>query len=116
MSGSLFIAMPGNDAMTRGLAETLDGDLGRLEPDARAHRRHHRGRATRQRRTPRSPICVAVHGLFADNSHIVLAQAGARIVSSNSIPHETNAIDVTELLAQAVGELPQPRGARTQGA
>ena len=51
------------------------------------------------------PICIAVHGLFADNSDLLLAQAGARVITSNSVPHTTNAIDVGKLLASAVNEL-----------
>jgi ribose-phosphate pyrophosphokinase len=52
-----------------------------------------------------SPVCIAVHGLFADHSDLLLAQAGARVVTSNSIPHETNDIDVEEFLASAIREL-----------
>jgi ribose-phosphate pyrophosphokinase len=52
-----------------------------------------------------APICVAIHGLFADDSSARLAQAGARVVTSNSIPHATNEIDVAEILAGAIGEL-----------
>ena len=52
-----------------------------------------------------APVCVAIHGLFADNADVLLAQAGARVVTSNSIPHATNEIDVGELLAGAIGEL-----------
>jgi ribose-phosphate pyrophosphokinase len=51
------------------------------------------------------PICIAVHGLFADNSDVLLAQAGARVITCNSVPHPTNAIDVGKLLASAVNEL-----------
>jgi len=51
------------------------------------------------------PVCVAVHGLFADHSDILLARAGARVVTSNSIPHESNGIDVTEPLANSMKEL-----------
>jgi ribose-phosphate pyrophosphokinase len=51
------------------------------------------------------PVCIAVHGLFADHSDGHLAQAGARVVTSNSIPHETNGIDVAQLLAGAINEL-----------
>jgi ribose-phosphate pyrophosphokinase len=56
---------------------------------------------------PRSvkPICIAVHGLFADQSDRLLAEAGARIVTSNSVPHQTNDIDVGEIVADAVKEL-----------
>ena len=52
-----------------------------------------------------TPVCVAIHGLFADNSDVLLAQAGARVVTSNSIPHETNGIDVGAILADSISEL-----------
>jgi ribose-phosphate pyrophosphokinase len=52
-----------------------------------------------------APVCVAVHGLFADQSDELLEQAGARVVTSNSIPHRTNDIDVGEILAASVSEL-----------
>jgi ribose-phosphate pyrophosphokinase len=52
-----------------------------------------------------APVCIAVHGLFADNSDVLLARAGARVVTSNSIPHATNTIDVGKLLANAIGEI-----------
>jgi ribose-phosphate pyrophosphokinase len=56
-----------------------------------------------------APICIAVHGVFADNSDKLLAQAGARVVTTNSIPHETNGIDVGNILASAINELaPMP--------
>jgi ribose-phosphate pyrophosphokinase len=45
-----------------------------------------------------APVCVAVHGLFADHSDMLLAQAGARIVTTNTIAHETNGIEVEEIL------------------
>jgi hypothetical protein len=34
----------------------------------------------------------------------VVAQAGAHLVTSNSIPHESNGIDVTEPLANSIKE------------
>jgi ribose-phosphate pyrophosphokinase len=52
-----------------------------------------------------APVCVAVHGLFADNSDVALEQAGTRLVTSNSVPHRTNGIDVAAVLARAIGEL-----------
>ena len=52
-----------------------------------------------------APICIAVHGLFAGNSDQLLAQLGARVVTSNTVPHTTNAIDVGDLLAEAVDAL-----------
>jgi len=36
-----------------------------------------------------------------------VAKAGARVVTSNSIPHETNGIDVGKLLANSIGEFAQ---------
>lgn len=52
-----------------------------------------------------TPVCIAVHGLFADNSDALLAQAGARVITSNSIPHGTNGIDVGEPLAAGIRAL-----------
>jgi len=51
------------------------------------------------------PICIAVHGLFAEGSDALIEQAGARVVTSNSVPHRTNALDTASLLASAVREL-----------
>lgn len=52
--------------------------------------------------------CVCVHGLFAGSAHESLIAAGAtQVVSCNTIPHTTNAIDVTHPLIAAVrGLLP----------
>jgi len=52
-----------------------------------------------------APVCVAVHGLFAEDSHALLVGEGARVVTANTIPHSTNEIDVTPLVAAAVSEL-----------
>ncbi|NQV22685.1 MAG: ribose-phosphate diphosphokinase, partial [Rhodospirillales bacterium] len=50
-----------------------------------------------------APVCIAVHGIFAGNALRDLVAAGAsRVVTCNTIPHQTNAIDVTPLLAQGV--------------
>ncbi|MBW8827941.1 MAG: hypothetical protein JF606_00620 [Burkholderiales bacterium] len=50
-----------------------------------------------------SPVRVGVHALFAGNAAAVLAAAGAgRVVSCNTLPHSSNAIDVTGALAEAV--------------
>jgi ribose-phosphate pyrophosphokinase len=56
-------------------------------------------------KTTQAPVCVAVHGIFADNSDLALAKAGARVVTSNSASHVTNAIDVEPLLTPCVREL-----------
>ena len=54
----------------------------------------------------RAPTCVVVHGLFAPGALAALTAAGAgRIVTTNSIPHASNAIDIVPLIAQAVAPL-----------
>lgn len=50
--------------------------------------------------------CVVVHALFADSADETLIAAGAgQVVSTNTVPHETNAIDVTPLVAAAIPKL-----------
>lgn len=53
-------------------------------------------------RTKRSPVCLGVHGLFADRADELLSRAGARVITCNTVPHSTNAIDVAPLLAAAI--------------
>lgn len=49
------------------------------------------------------PVCCAVHGLFAGDAYEALQAAGAaRVVTCNTVPHETNAIDLTAELAEGV--------------
>ena len=49
------------------------------------------------------PVCIGVHGIFAGAAFSQLMAAGAdKVVTTNAVPHETNAIDVTALLAQGV--------------
>lgn len=50
------------------------------------------------------PVAIAVHGIFADESDALLVRAGVRVVTSNTVPHATNAIDVSGLLADAVAD------------
>jgi len=48
------------------------------------------------------PVCVGVHGVFVAGAEDALRAAGAaRVVTSNTIPHATNAIDVAPLIADA---------------
>ena len=50
-----------------------------------------------------APVCVVVHGIFADGADSALLAAGAaRVVSCNTIPHATNAIDVAGVLLPAI--------------
>jgi ribose-phosphate pyrophosphokinase len=50
------------------------------------------------------PVCVAVHGLFADGSDRQIQDAGAQLVTSNTVPHVSNAIDMSGPLADAVAQ------------
>lgn len=48
-------------------------------------------------------VCVGVHGIFAPDALRALQQAGAgRVVTTNSIAHPSNDIDLSPLLAEAV--------------
>lgn len=56
------------------------------------------------------PICCAVHGIFSDHAEELLIAAGAaKIVTTNALPHSTNAIDVTPVLARAVRRIALPQ-------
>lgn len=49
------------------------------------------------------PVCVGVHGVFAGSAYRELQRAGAaKIVTCNTIPHESNAIDLTGLLVEGI--------------
>ena len=56
-----------------------------------------------------SPVCIAVHGLFADDADSVLARLGARVVTTNSVPHATNAIDIEKALAAHIATQGGPK-------
>ncbi len=50
------------------------------------------------------PVCIGVHAVFAGDVDALLKAAGAaRVVTCNTLPHSSNAIDVTGALAEAVG-------------
>jgi len=50
----------------------------------------------------RRPVCAVVHGVFAEDSYERLNLFADRIVSSDSIPHESNAIRLAPLIAVAI--------------
>jgi len=46
------------------------------------------------------PVCIATHAVFADDAYEqILAAGAARVVSTDSIPHPSNVISVTALVA-----------------
>lgn len=54
----------------------------------------------------RPPVCVGVHAVFASDAMQALSAAGvAKVVTCNTLPHETNAIDVSPEIARAVLDL-----------
>lgn len=51
------------------------------------------------------PVCVGVHAVFAGDAFRALQESGAdRVVTCNTIPHESNGIDVVPRIAEAVQE------------
>jgi ribose-phosphate pyrophosphokinase len=49
------------------------------------------------------PICIGVHGVFADHAYDDLLEAGvAKVITCNTIPHATNAIDLGSHLVDAI--------------
>ncbi|MCW3102945.1 MAG: ribose-phosphate pyrophosphokinae [Bacteroidetes bacterium] len=47
----------------------------------------------------RAPVCIGVHAVFAKNAYKDLKNSGpARVITCNTISHETNAIDISEML------------------
>ena len=52
------------------------------------------------------PVCVGVHGVFADNPYEKLLELGVKkIVTCNTIPHLSNSIDISTALAKSVEQL-----------
>ena len=51
------------------------------------------------------PICVGVHAVFAAGAWEALREVAARVVTCNTVLHASNAIDVSGLVAGALGEL-----------
>ncbi len=53
-----------------------------------------------------APVCLAVHAVFAPGAYEGLRAAGAaRVVTTNTIPHASNGIDVAAPLAAAAGRM-----------
>lgn len=58
----------------------------------------------------RPAICVAIHAVFAEGAYEKLLAAGAQqVVSTDTIPHASNAISMAPLLAEAAAELLRSR-------
>ena len=52
------------------------------------------------------PVCLGVHAVFAGDAYLALRDAGAAsVVTCNTIPHPSNAIETTEIIADAARKL-----------
>lgn len=52
------------------------------------------------------PVCIGIHAVFAEGAFEALSASGAgRIVTCDTIPHPSNAIPLTELLAEGIRRL-----------
>jgi ribose-phosphate pyrophosphokinase len=51
---------------------------------------------------PFGAVCIGVHGIFAEGADARLTEQAAQLVTCNTIPHPSNAIDITSLLADCV--------------
>lgn len=53
-----------------------------------------------------APVCIAVHGLFTDDAEARIRSAGVqRLITSNTIAHHTNEIDVGPLLIEMTNDI-----------
>ena len=54
----------------------------------------------------RAPVCLVIHAVFAGSAHDdILAAGAARIITTDTIPHPSNAIRIASVLAEAFGSL-----------
>lgn len=51
------------------------------------------------------PICVGVHALFSGESYRSLREVAGRIATTNTVPHETNAMDIAPAVAERIIDL-----------
>ncbi len=52
------------------------------------------------------PVCIGVHGVFANKAYENLQASGVeRIITSNSITHPTNGINIEDIITAAVAEI-----------
>jgi len=52
------------------------------------------------------PICIGIHAVFSGNAYQDLMDSGVeKIVTCNTIPHPTNAIDLSDVMAKEVKKL-----------
>ncbi|MFM9938737.1 MAG: ribose-phosphate pyrophosphokinase [Hyphomicrobiaceae bacterium] len=60
------------------------------------------------------PVVLGVHGLFADDAFERLVAAGAaQIVSTDSVPHPSSEIDISDVVGSAIASLADPLAVRS---
>lgn len=92
---SVEISVPDNPALRTGTPVILDDIASSGRTLVRAIER------LREAGT-RAPVCVVIHAVFAGQAHADILAAGARqIVTTDSIPHQSNAIGLAPLLSCA---------------
>jgi ribose-phosphate pyrophosphokinase len=52
-----------------------------------------------------APVCIAVHGLFTPQTERELLEVAARVVTTNTVPHHTNDIDLSQAITKQVTAL-----------
>jgi ribose-phosphate pyrophosphokinase len=50
-------------------------------------------------------VCLAVHAVFSEETLGKLKEIAATVVTTNSIPHSSNGIDLAPIIARSVGDL-----------
>jgi len=51
----------------------------------------------------KAPVCIGVHAVFSDDAYAEMKKAYiSKIITCNTIPHETNMIDLTTLLLEEI--------------
>ena len=54
----------------------------------------------------KKPVCIGIHGIFANNAYSDLLIAGAKeVITCNTIPHESNRINIDEIISLSITHL-----------
>ncbi len=62
-----------------------------------------------------APVCIAIHAIFAGDAYNELKSVAARIVTTNTVRHQTNEIDLCSLIAAEVTALTSDRQSAAGG-
>jgi ribose-phosphate pyrophosphokinase len=53
----------------------------------------------------RKPVCIGIHGLFADHADQRLVNLGARVITTNTVPGMADKIAMDDLIAEGIRAL-----------